>query len=119
MGALMLSVLLGTAFVSRQIWGVISDRIGGLATVMIGSAWQAASMMAFLSTQTESWPVHGGLPVLGSPFPHHPPLFASGARTVSGIEASWRNPDIVLVQPAAAWRWVPGSPACSTTLRIL
>jgi MFS family permease len=30
MGALMLSVLLGTAFVSRQIWGVISDRIGGL-----------------------------------------------------------------------------------------
>ena len=31
MGALMLSVLLGTAFLSRQIWGVISDRIGGLA----------------------------------------------------------------------------------------
>ena len=48
MGALMLSVLLGTAFLSRQIWGVISDRIGGLATVLIGSAWQAASMTAFL-----------------------------------------------------------------------
>src|SRR6185369_10266716 len=30
-GALMLSVLLGTAFLSRQIWGAISDRIGGLA----------------------------------------------------------------------------------------
>jgi MFS family permease len=43
-GALMLSVLLGTAFLSRQIWGAISDRIGGLATVLIGSAWQAASM---------------------------------------------------------------------------
>src|SRR6266540_4509191 len=28
-GAAMLSVLLGTAFVSRQIWGVIADRIGG------------------------------------------------------------------------------------------
>src|ERR1700692_972524 len=38
MSALMLSVLLGTAFLSRQIWGVISDRIGGLATVLIGSA---------------------------------------------------------------------------------
>ena len=38
MGALMLSVLLGTAFLSRQVWGVISDRIGGLATVLIGSA---------------------------------------------------------------------------------
>ena len=48
MGALMLSVLLGTAFLSRQIWGVISDRIGGLSTVLIGSAWQAASMTAFL-----------------------------------------------------------------------
>jgi hypothetical protein len=34
MGALMLSILLGTAFVGRQIWG--SDRIGGLATVLIG-----------------------------------------------------------------------------------
>ena len=48
MGALMLSVLLGTAFLSRQIWGLISDRIGGLATVLIGSAWQAASMVSFL-----------------------------------------------------------------------
>ena len=38
-GALMLSVLLGTAFLSRQIWGAISDRIGGLATVLIGSGW--------------------------------------------------------------------------------
>jgi len=37
-GAFMLSVLLGTAFFSRQIWGAISDRIGGLATVLIGSA---------------------------------------------------------------------------------
>src|SRR6476646_2192039 len=54
MGALMLSVLLGTAFLSRQIWGVISDRIGGLATVLIGSVWQAASMAGFLFTQNET-----------------------------------------------------------------
>src|ERR1700731_1306548 len=46
MGALMLSVLFGTAFLSRQIWGVISDRIGGLATVLIGSALQGAPMNA-------------------------------------------------------------------------
>src|SRR5215470_9018702 len=44
-GAMMLSVLLGTAFLSRQIWGVISDRIGGIATVLIGSAWQTAAMI--------------------------------------------------------------------------
>src|SRR6202034_1105609 len=54
MGALMLSVLLGTAFLSRQLWGVISDRIGGLATILIGSAWQAVSMTAFLLTQSEA-----------------------------------------------------------------
>src|SRR5215471_9123117 len=53
-GAMMLSVLLGTAFLSRQIWGAISDRIGGLATVLIGSAWQAAAMTAFLFTQNEA-----------------------------------------------------------------
>ena len=52
-GALMLTVLLGTAFLSRQIWGAIADRIGGLATVMIGSAWQAISMTALLFTQNE------------------------------------------------------------------
>jgi MFS family permease len=49
----MLSVLLGTAFLSRQIWGAISDRIGGLGTVLIGSAWQCAAMIAFLLTQNE------------------------------------------------------------------
>src|SRR6202012_3267928 len=54
MGALMLSVLLGTAFISRQVWGMISDRIGGLATVLIGSVWQAASMAGFLATQNET-----------------------------------------------------------------
>src|ERR1700726_3828751 len=54
MSALMLSVLLGTAFLSRQIWGVISERVGGLATLLIGSAWQAASMTAFLLTQNEA-----------------------------------------------------------------
>ena len=52
-GAVMLSVLLGTAFLSRQIWGAISDRIGGLATVLIGSAWQILAMIGFLSTQNE------------------------------------------------------------------
>jgi MFS family permease len=51
--AAMLSVVLGTAFVTRQFWGVISDRIGGLPTVLAGSAVQAAAMIAFLLTQDE------------------------------------------------------------------
>src|SRR3954469_13871887 len=52
-GAAMLSVLLGTAFVSRQVWGAISDRIGGLVTVLIGSAWQFCAVAALTVTQDE------------------------------------------------------------------
>ena len=52
-GAVMLSVLLGTAFFSRQMWGWISDRIGGLLTVLIGSVWQFLSVVGFAVTQDE------------------------------------------------------------------
>ena len=52
-GAIMLSMLLLTAFFSRQMWGWISDRIGGLTTVLIGSAWQFLSIAALAVTQDE------------------------------------------------------------------
>ena len=52
-GAAMLSTLLGTAFISRQFWGWISDRIGGLDTVLAGSALQIVAMTAFMLTQDE------------------------------------------------------------------
>ena len=53
-GAAMLSLLLGTAFVSRQCWGWISDRIGGLRTVLAGSACQVAAMVGFLAMRNEA-----------------------------------------------------------------
>lgn len=52
-GAAMLSVLLACAFVSRQFWGMLADRIGGLRAVMVGSACQALAIGAFLLTQNE------------------------------------------------------------------
>ncbi len=52
-GAAMLSVLLATAFVSRQFWGVVSDRIGALYTMLAGSACQTVCLAAFLLTQDE------------------------------------------------------------------
>ena len=52
-GAAMLSVLLACAFLSRQFWGMLADRIGGLRAVMVGSACQAVAIGAFLLTQNE------------------------------------------------------------------
>jgi MFS family permease len=52
-GAAMLSVLLGTAFISRQFWGWVADRIGGLNTVLTGSVFQILAMTAFALTQDE------------------------------------------------------------------
>ena len=53
-GAAMLSLLLGTAFVSRQFWGWVADRVGGLRTVLAGSACQAAALTALALTQDET-----------------------------------------------------------------
>ena len=53
MGALMLSVLLGAGIISRQVWGFIADRVGGLLTALMSSVMQAAAMVGFLSTQDE------------------------------------------------------------------
>jgi MFS family permease len=52
-GALMLSLLLGCAFFSRQFWGWLCDRVGGLAGVFAGSACQCAALAGFLLTQDE------------------------------------------------------------------
>jgi len=52
-GAAMLSVMLGCAFLARQLWGALADRIGGLRTVMVGSACQAVAIACFLLTQDE------------------------------------------------------------------
>jgi MFS family permease len=52
-GAAMLSVLLGSAFVSRQFWGWLSDRLGGLITILSASGGQAVAMAGYLVTQDE------------------------------------------------------------------
>jgi MFS family permease len=47
-GARMLALMLGFGIVSRLTSGWMSDRIGGLATLMLGSTLQAAVLLAFL-----------------------------------------------------------------------
>ncbi|MBI1777813.1 MAG: MFS transporter [Proteobacteria bacterium] len=47
-GAEMLSLLLAVAFISRMFWGRLSDRIGGLKTIFIGSAAQAITLACYM-----------------------------------------------------------------------
>ncbi len=95
-GAMMLSALLGTAFVSRQFWGAISDRIGGLSTVLIGSAWQCSALTAFLLTQDETglFMVAGAF---GLGFSGIIPAYVLALRELfPAAQASWRIPTLLL-----------------------
>jgi MFS family permease len=95
-GAAMLSMLLGTAFLSRQAWGAISDRIGGLRTVLIGSVWQTMAMTAFLLTQSEVglFTVAG---IFGLGFSGIIPAYVLALREhFPAAEASWRIPTLLL-----------------------
>ena len=110
-GALMLTVLLGTAFLSRQIWGVISDRIGGLATVLIASAWQAAALSGFLFTQNETG-LFTVAAAFGLGFSGIIPAYVLAVRELfPASEASWRIPTLLLFSGGfgmAAGGWLAG-----------
>jgi MFS family permease len=94
-GAAMLSVLLGCAFISRQFWGALADRIGGLRTVLAGSVCQAVAVGAFLLTQDER-----GLFVIaaafGLGFSGIIPSYSVAVRDLfPSAEASWRIPAVL------------------------
>ena len=96
-GAVMLSVLLFAAFLSRQFWGAVSDRIGGLWTVFLGSLAQVAAMAAFLATTDEA-----GLFLVaaayGLGFAGIIPAYVLAVRALFPVgEASWRIPVLYLV----------------------
>lgn len=109
-GAAMLSVMLLAAFLSRQFWGWLSDRIGGLWTVMLGSAAQTIGMAAFLATQDEAGlffvAAAYGLGFAG--------IIPAYVMTVRGFfpaaEAAWRVPTLLLVSLTgmAAGAWLAG-----------
>lgn len=50
-GADLLSLMLFTGIVSRLVFGMICDRIGGLRTLLLGSATQALALVLFLPFQ--------------------------------------------------------------------
>jgi MFS family permease len=109
-GAIMLSVLLVCAFLSRQLWGLISDRIGGLMTLLVGSLAQVTAMTGFLLTQDEA-----GLflvaAAFGLGFSGLVPAYMLAVRQLfPAHEAAWRIPIVLLTAMAgmAAGSWLAG-----------
>jgi MFS family permease len=110
-GAAMLSLLLACAFISRQFWGWLSDRIGGLRTILICSCLQAVSFTAFLFTQDEL-----GLflvsAAFGLGFSGIIPAYAMSARELfPASEASWRIPILLMCTATgmAVGGWLAGA----------
>jgi MFS family permease len=109
-GAAMLSVLLGCAFVSRQFWGTMADRIGGLRTVVAGSACQAVATGAFLLTRNEAglFVIAG---VYGLGFSGIIPSYSVAVRDLfPSAEAAWRIPTVLFTAMSgmAVGSWLAG-----------
>jgi MFS family permease len=95
-GAAMLSVLLGMAFVSRQVWGAISDRVGGLYTMLAGSACQTVGLALFLLTQNE-YGLFTVSALFGFGFSGLVPANVLATRELYPVgEAYWRIPTLLL-----------------------
>jgi len=93
-GAAMLSVLLGSAFVARPFWGWLADRIGGLQTLLWSSIAQATALSGFLLTRDEA-----GLflvsAAFGLGFSGLLPAYVIAVREYYPVkEANWRVPTI-------------------------
>ncbi|MGH6676181.1 MAG: MFS transporter, partial [Xanthobacteraceae bacterium] len=95
-GAAMLSVLLGSAFISRQLWGALSDRVGGIYTMVAGSACQTVGLAAFLLTQNE-YGLFTISALFGFGFSGLVPANVLASRELYPVgEAYWRIPTLLL-----------------------
>jgi MFS family permease len=109
-GAAMLSVLLGTAFISRQFWGWISDLFGGLNTVLIGSSFQILAMIAFMVTQDEIG-LFTVAAAFGLGFAGIIPAYVLAIRELfPASQAYWRIPTFLLASGSGmgAGAWLAG-----------
>jgi len=109
-GATMLSVLLTVAFLSRQVWGAVSDRIGGIRTALVSSFMQAAAVSGYLFVQQQS-----GLFTVSIAFAlGFSALIPSYVLAVRELfppqEAHWRVPTVLLMTGSgmATGGWLAG-----------
>ena len=110
-GAAMLSVLQASAFTSRIFWGWLSDRVGGLRTVLAASACQALAIAAFTTTQDEAG-LFAISAAYGLGFSGIIPAYVVAIRQYfPSSEASWRVPTLFFVGMSgmATGSWVAGA----------
>jgi MFS family permease len=110
-GAAMLSLLLGLGVLGRQIWGAISDRIGGLSTLLLSSLLQGLAMTGFVLTQDELG-LYAVSAAFGAGFSALIPAYVLAVREYFPMqEASWRVPLVLLLSGSgmAAGTWLAGA----------
>jgi len=110
-GAAMLSVVLGSGFLSRQLWGAFSDRAGGPMTLVVCSACQAMALTAFTMTQDEIGLFTVGA-FFGLGFGGLVPAYVLTLRALFPAgEASWRVPTLLMFSGSgmAAGAWMGGA----------
>lgn len=91
-GAAMLSVLLAFAFVARMFWGWLSDRIGGLKTLLWSALAQVVTLSGFLLTRDEAL-LFTVSAAFGFAFAGLLPAYVIAIRELfPAKEASWRVP---------------------------
>ena len=96
-GATMLSVLLGMGFFSRQGWGWLSDRMGGVLTAFCSSILQCAAMSGFLFTQ-DAVGLFAVSTAFGIGFSALIPAYVLTIRELYPMsEAHWRVPAVLLL----------------------
>ena len=108
--ATMLSVMLASAFIARQAWGALADRIGGLRTVLVGSASQALAISAFSLTQDEAG-LFAVSAAFGFGFAGIIPAYVLVVRELfPAREAGWRVPTLLCMSGfgMASGGWVAG-----------
>ena len=108
--ATMLSVMLASAFVARQAWGALADRIGGLRTILAGSTCQALAIISFSVTQDEAT-LFAIAAAYGLGFAGIIPSYSVAVREIfPSSEASWRMPLTLFASMSgmAAGSWLAG-----------
>jgi MFS family permease len=109
-GATMLSVLLGMGFFSRQGWGWLSDRMGGLLTAFFSSIMQCAAMSGFLFAQNTP-ALFAVATAFGIGFSALIPAYVLTIREYYPLsEAHWRVPSLLLLSGSgmATGGWLAG-----------